>query len=63
VVCTAAWVGVQGGMACCVKPSFSLSAAKAAFLFPLDDGDMRMLAWEVGCVRMETKFKKIVTEL
>jgi hypothetical protein len=50
-------------VACCVRPPFSLSAAKAAFLFPLDDDDVRMLAGEVGCVRMETKFKKIVTEL
>ena len=48
-------------MVCCVRPSSALAIA-AAFLLPLP-ADMRMLAREVGCMRMETKFKKIVTEL
>jgi hypothetical protein len=52
----------RGGMVCCVRPSSSAFAKAADCLFPFLPG-MAMLAREVGCVGVETKSKKCVTEL
>ena len=52
----------RGGMVCCLIPSSAAFAKAAPCLFAFLPG-MTMLVREMGCVGVETKSKKCVTEL